>query len=53
MVLNMADFGKCREAFQTHWNVCYVLQNRISTTFGVVGEDLGTIPMGPKSADFE
>ena len=53
MVLNRADLGKCWESFQTFWNVSYVRANGFPTTFGIVPEDLGWIPKGPKSTDFD
>ena len=53
MVLKMADLGICRESFQTLSNVLYMLANGFPTAFGLVGEDFGWIPKGPKSADFE
>ena len=53
MVLKMADLSKLRKSFQTPWNVPYLLENRFLTTFEIVGEDLGWIPKGPKSTDFE
>ena len=53
MVLKMSDLGKCRESFQTPWNLANVLANGFATTFVIAGEDLGWIPKGPKSADFE
>ena len=49
----MADLGKCRESFQTPWNASYVLTSGFPTTIGIVGEDLGWIPKGPKSTEFE
>ena len=53
MVLKMVDLGKCRESFHTPWNASYVLANGFSNAFGIVGKDLGRIPKGPKSVDFE
>ena len=53
MVLNRVDFGRCWESFQTPWNALYVLANGFLTTFGIVPEDLGWIPKGPKSTDFD
>ena len=53
MVLNRVDFGRCWESFQTPWNALYVLANGFLTTFGIVPEDLGWIPKGPKRTDFE
>ena len=53
MVLNMADLGWCLESFQTFWNASYVRANGFPTTFGIVPEDLGWIPKGPKSTDFD
>ena len=53
MVLNRADLGRCWESFQTFWNVSYVRANGFPTTFGIVPEDLGWIPKGPKSIDFD
>ena len=49
----MADLSKCLESLQTPWNTYYVLVNGFPTTFGIVGEDFGWIPKGPKSTDFE
>ena len=49
----MADLGKCRESFQTPWNASYVFANGFTTTFEIVGEDLGWIAKGPKSTEFE
>ena len=53
MVLNRADLGWCLEFFQTFWNVSYVRANGFPTTFGIVPEDLGWFPKGPKSTDFD
>ena len=53
MVLNMADLGWCWESFQTPWNALYVRANGFPTTFEIVPEDLGWIPKGPKSTDFD
>ena len=53
MVLNRVDLGKCWESFQTPWNALYVRVNGFATTFGIVPEDLGWIPKGPKSIDFD
>ena len=53
MVLNRADLGWCLESFQTFWNVSYVRANGFPTTFGIVPEDLGWIPKGAKSTDFD
>ena len=53
MVLNRADLGWCLELFQTFWNVSYVRANGFPTTFGIVPEDFGLIPKGPKSTDFD
>ena len=40
MVLNMADFGKCRKSLQTPWNASYSV-------------DFGWIRKGTNLADFE
>ena len=53
MVLKMVDLGKFRESFQAPWNASYVLTNTFTTTFSLVREDLGWIPKGAQSADFE
>ena len=53
MVLNRSDLGRCWESFQTFWNVSYVRANGFPTTFGIVPEDLESIPKGPKSTDFD
>ena len=53
MVLKMSDLGKCWETFQALWNVSNVLPNGFQTTFRIGGEDLGWIPKGRNSADFE
>ena len=53
MVLNMVNLGKCWESFQTPWNALYVLPNVFASTFGIVPEDFGWIPKGPKSTDFD
>ena len=49
----MEDFGKFWDSFQTPWISSYVLANAFPTTFENVCEDLGWIPKGPKSADFD
>ena len=53
MALKMADLGKCRESFQTPWNAPYVFANGFPTTLGSDREDLGWIPKGSKSANFD
>ena len=53
MVLNRADLVWFLESFQTFWNVSYVRGNGFPTTFGIVPEDLGWIPKGAKSTDFD
>ena len=53
MVLNMADFGKCRKSLQTPWNAFYMLANGFLTAWWIVRVDFGWIREGPKVADFE
>ena len=49
----MSDLSKYRESFQTPWDASCVLADAFPTAYGIVGEDLGWIPKGPKSADLE
>ena len=53
MVIKMADFGKCRESFQSPLNASYVLANGFPTISRQICDELGWIPKDPKSADFE
>ena len=53
MLLNMADFRKCRKSLQTPWNASYRLENGLLTDCGIVRVDFGWIRKGPNLADFE
>ena len=53
MVLNMADFGRCRKSLQTLWNASHNLANRLLSARGDVCVDFGWIAKVPKLAEFE
>ena len=53
MLLNMADFGKCRKSLQIPWNASYRLENGFLTDCETVRVDFGWIRKGPNLDDFE
>ena len=50
MVVNMADFCKCRESVQTP---SYMIANEFLSAYGIVRVDFRWICKGPKLADFD